>query len=222
MDEIKNNQNEEVVTVSEATSVKAPISAAEPVVSDDIAIISAEENKVAASEYKGARWYALKTYSGCEQMAAENLKKTAENNNLEHRILDIVIPTEEVVEEKRGKRVLVTRKTMPGYLLVKMIYGNDIWHRVTGTRGITSFVGPGGRPRSLPDEEVERMKLEKIKVDVDVKLNDRVQIIDGPLESQIGVITALDVENNKVRVAVNMFGRDMPVDLELGQIKVID
>ena len=155
-------------------------------------------------------------------MSAENLKKVAENYNLENRILDIVIPTEEVIEEKKGKRVLVTRKTMPGYLLVKMYYGNDIWHRITGTRGINSFVGPRGRPLPLSEEEVQKLKLEQIKVEVDVKVNDKVQIMDGPLESQIGVVTALDLLNGKVRVMVNMFGRDMPVDLELNQIKIIE
>ncbi len=193
-----------------------------PNVEEDIATISARENKVAASEYKGAKWYSVSTYVGYEQMAAENLKKVAENYNLENRILDIVIPTEEVIEEKKGKRVLVTRKTMPGYLLVKMYYGNDIWHRITGTRGVNSFVGPRGRPLPLSDEEVQKLKLEKIKVEVDVKVNDKVQIMDGPLESQIGVVTSLDLLNGKVRVMVNMFGRDMPVDLELNQIKVIE
>lgn len=173
-------------------------------------------------ENKEAKWYALHTFSGYEQMAAENLKMTIENSNLQNRIFDIIIPTEEVIEEKKGKRVLVTRKTMPSYLLVKMIYGDDIWHRVTGTRGVTGFVGPDGRALPLTKEEVEKMKLERVKVEVDVKVNDKVQIMDGPLESQIGVVTNIDLDNAKLRVMVNMFGRDMPVDLELSQIKVIN
>jgi len=180
------------------------------------------ENQVALNSNEAkAEWYALSTYAGYEQMAAENLRMTVENSNLQNRIFDIVIPTEEVIEEKKGKRVLVTRKTMPKYLLVKMIYGDDIWHRVTGTRGITSFVGPKGRAIPLTKEEVEKMKLERVKVDVDVKVNDKVQIMDGPLESQIGVVTSIDLDNSKIQVMVNMFGRDMPVDVELSQIKII-
>ncbi len=218
------DNNNEVIANNEELTTAEVVKENENINNEELdnAVISAMENKVAASEYKGAKWYALKTYAGYEQMAAENLKMTVENAGLENRILDIVIPTEEVIEEKRGKRVLVTRKIMPNYLLVKMYYGNDIWHRVTGTRGITSFVGPNGRPLPLTEEDVQRMKLEKIKVEVDVKVNDKVQIMDGPLESQIGVVTFVDAENGKLRVMVNMFGRDMPVDLELNQIKIIN
>ena len=95
---------------------------------------------------ENAKWYVLHTYSGYENVAKENLEQMALNYGLTNRIFDIVIPMEDVIEEKKGKKTLVQRKVMPGYLLVKMIYGDDIWHNVTRTRGITGFTGPKGRP----------------------------------------------------------------------------
>ena len=170
-----------------------------------------------------AKWYVLHTISGYENVAKENLQRVAEKNNLQNRIFDIVIPTEEVVEEKPdGKKVLVERKLMPTYLLVKMIYGDDIWHRVTGTRGITGFVGPKGRPLELTEQEIMNLRLEKAKVDTSIVVNDQVEILDGPLNGQVGRVTSIDPEQNKAVVTVEMFGRDTPVDVAFDQIRKLN
>ena len=164
------------------------------------------------------KWYVLHTYSGYENVAKENLETMTVKYGLEDRILDIVIPMENVIQEKNGKKKLVQRKTMPGYILVKMRYGDDIWHNVTRTRGVTGFTGPKGRPLELTAEEVQRMHLERITIETDLTVGDRVEVIDWPLSSIIGVIVELDVEASRCKVNVEMFGRDTPVDLDTSQI----
>ena len=123
-----------------------------------------------------AKWYVLHTMPGYENVAQENLERVVEKNNLTNRVFDIVIPMEDAVEEKNGKKVIVSRKLMPTYILVKMIYGDDIWHRIVGTRGITGFVGPKGRPLELPEEDVVRMRLEKTEADVSLCVGDKVEL----------------------------------------------
>ena len=164
------------------------------------------------------KWYVLHTFSGYENVAKENLETVVKKFNLENRIFDIIIPEEDVIEEKNGKKKLVTRKSMPCYLLVKMIYGDDLWHNITNTRGITGFVGPKGRPLALTDEEVMKMRLEKIKVETDVAVGDRVEIIEGPLDKQVGTVVAVNPEAGLVTVTVEMFGRENNVELSLEQI----
>lgn len=168
-----------------------------------------------------ARWYALHVYSGYEQVVKENLELVIEKYNLQDRIFDIVIPMEDVIEEKNGKRKLVSRKMFPGYVLVKMIYGDDIWHAVTRTRGVTAFCGAKGRAEAMTDEEVARLKLDQIKVEIDIHEGDKVEIIDGPLSAMVGEVILIDRENQKLKVNVNMFGRDMPIDLEFVQVRKI-
>jgi len=168
------------------------------------------------------RWYALHTFSGYENVAKENLETVVSKFNLQDRIFDIVIPMEDVVEEKKGKKVLVERKSMPCYIFVKMIYGDDLWHNVTNTRGITGFVGPNGRALALTDEDVRKNKLEVIKVSVSVEVGDKVEIIDGPLEGTIGTISGVNAETSTATVMVEMFGREAPVELELSQMRKLD
>lgn len=164
------------------------------------------------------KWYVLHTYSGYENVAKENLETMTVKYGLEDRIMDIVIPMENVIQEKNGKKKLTQRKTMPGYLLVKMRYGDDIWHNVTRTRGVTGFTGPKGRPLELTPEEVQRMHLERITVEMDIEVGDKVEVIDGPLSSMIGTIMELDKETSRCKVNVEMFGRETPVDLDYTQI----
>lgn len=181
------------------------------------------EARIKANEEKfgKAKWYALHTFSGYENVAKENLETVVTKFNLQDRIFDIIIPMESVVEEKKGKKVLVERKSMPCYIFVKMIYADDLWHNVTRTRGITGFVGPNGRPLSLTEEEVRKNKLEVIRVNVDVQVGDKVEIIDGPLEGTIGSVAEVNTTANTATVMVEMFGREAPVDLELSQMRKI-
>ena len=111
---------------------------------------------------------------------------------------------------------------MPCYILVKMKYADDLWHNVTRTRGITGFVGPKGRPLALTDEEVVKLRLEKIKVEVDLKENDKVEIVDGPLNGMVGTVTAVNTETGVVSLIVEMFGRETNVDVELSQVRKIN
>lgn len=165
-----------------------------------------------------AKWYVVHTFSGYENVAKENLETVVEKFNLQDRIFDIVIPEEDVIEEKNGKKKLVTRKSMPCYLLVKMIYGDDLWHNVTRTRGITGFVGPKGRPLALTEDEVMKLRLEKIKVETDIEVGDKVEIIEGPLDKMIGTVVSVNPEAGLVTVTVEMFGRENNVELEFGQV----
>lgn len=168
-----------------------------------------------------AKWYVLHTFSSYENVAQENLERVVEKFNLQNRIFDIVIPMEEVIEEKDGKKKVVSRKVMPGYLFVKMIYGDDIWHAVTRTRGITGFVGPKGRPLPLPEGEILQMRLEKVEIDISIEAGDKIEVLDGPLDSMIGTVVSVDATAQKCRVNVEMFGRETPVDLRLNQVRKI-
>ena len=170
---------------------------------------------------KEPKWYVLHTFSGYENVAKDNLETVVKKFHLEDRIFDILIPEEDVIEEKNGKKKLVTRKSMPCYILVKMIYGDDLWHNITNTRGITGFVGPAGRPVPLTDEEVLKMRLEKIKVETDIVVGDKVEIIEGPLDKQVGTVVAVNPEAGAVTVVVEMFGRENNVELSFEQIHKI-
>ncbi len=180
------------------------------------------EETVDPSKSKDAKWYALHTFSGYENVAKENLETVVTKFGLQNRIFDIIIPMESVVEEKNGKKKLVERKSMPCYIFVKMIYGDDLWHNVTRTRGITGFVGPNGRPLALTEEEVRKNKLEKIKVEANLQIGDKIEVIDGPLEGTIGQVQSVDAENGIATVLVEMFGREAPVDLDYTQMRKIE
>ena len=166
------------------------------------------------------KWYVVFTFSGYENIVRDNLLKLIEKNDLQERILEIQIPVEDVVEEKNGKRKIVQRRMFPCYVLLKMRYANDLWHMIVNTRGVTSFVGPQGRPTPLEEEDIKRMRLEKVVAVVSAyKVGDKVQVIDGPLQGFIGEVEEVDANNHKVRASVSMFGRQTPVELEMTQIE---
>ena len=172
-------------------------------------------------ENNEAKWYVLHTLSGYENVAKTNLEMVVKKYNMEDRIFEILIPTEESIEERNGKKKLVTRKLLPSYIVVKMIYGDDLWHNITRTRGITGFVGPNGRALALTEDEVRRLKLEVVTVNIDLYVGDKVEVIDGPFAGQVGSVISVEVENRRCRINVEMFGRDIPVDLEFNQIRKI-
>lgn len=168
-----------------------------------------------------ANWYVLHTYSGYEGMVKDNLEKLIENNNLYDRILDIKIPEEQVVEERKGKKKVVKKKMFPTYVFVKLVYDNNLWYLLTNTRGVTGFVGPNGRAMPLNDDEIKRMQLEKVSVAVNFAVNDTVRVLSGPLEGYIGTIDEIDYKTQKAKVNVSMFGRQTPVELEFMQFEKI-
>jgi len=166
-----------------------------------------------------AKWYVLHTYSGYESMVQENLHLVFAKNNMSDRLFETLVPMEDVVEEKNGKRKVVKRRKFPCYVICKMVYDNTMWHMITNTRGVTGFVGPGGRPIALTQEEVKRMNLEQVVIETDLTVGDKVKVLQGPLADFIGTIEGVDAINSKLKVVVSMFGRDTPVDLEMYQVE---
>ncbi len=170
-----------------------------------------------------AKWYVIHTYSGYEAMVKDSLEKLIENNNLQDKICEIQIPTEETLEEKaNGKKKVVERKKFPCYVFLKMIYSNDIWYLVTNTRGVTGFVGPQGRPLPLTAEEVARMGLESVAMETPAEVGDEVQIVSGPLESFAGKVVSINEAGQKIKVNVEMFGRNTDVEVDFVQVKKIN
>ena len=167
------------------------------------------------------KWYVVHTYSGYENKVKTDLEKTVKNRELEDYIFDIVVPMEEQIEIKDGKRKTNLKKVFPGYVLVKMIVTEESWYIVRNTRGVTGFVGSGTDPIPLTEEEIRKMGFELTEVNVDYDINDSVKILNGPLENFVGVVQEINKEKHKVKVLVSMFGRETPVDLELSQVQKV-
>ena len=167
------------------------------------------------------RWYVVHTYSGYENKVKTDLEKTIKNRELEDFFFDIVVPMEEQIEIKDGKRKANLKKVFPGYVLIKMIVTEESWYIVRNTRGVTGFVGSGADHIPLTDEEIRSMGFEDIQVNIDYEINDSVKIMNGPLENFIGIVQEINKEKHKVKVLVSMFGRETPVDLEFSQVQKV-
>ena len=170
-------------------------------------------------------WYVIHCYSGYENKVKRNLEQRIETMQMQDKIFQVVVPTEEEIEVKDGKRRTVERRVFPGYILVQMIMGDDSWYVVRNTPGVTGFVGMGNRPTPLRPEEVQaimkRMEAEAPRVKVTFKQGQKVRIIDGPFNEFIGVVDEIDMERTKVRVLVSFFGRDTPVELDFLQVEKV-
>ena len=167
------------------------------------------------------KWYVVHTYSGYENKVKTDLEKTVKNRELEDYIFDIVVPMEEQIEIKDGKRKTNLKKVFPGYVLIKMIVTEESWYIVRNTRGVTGFVGSGTDPIPLTEEEIRKMGFELTEVNVDYDVNDSVKILNGPLENFVGVVQEINKEKHKVKVLVSMFGRETPVELEFSQVQKV-
>lgn len=167
------------------------------------------------------KWYVVHTYSGYENKVKTDLEKTVKNRELEDYIFDIVVPMEEQIEIKDGKRKTNLKKVFPGYVLVKMIVTEESWYIVRNTRGVTGFVGSGTDPIPLTEEEIRKMGFELTEVNFDYDINDSVKILNGPLENFVGVVQEINKEKHKVKVLVSMFGRETPVELEFSQVQKV-
>ncbi len=165
------------------------------------------------------KWYVVHTYSGYENKVKTDLEKTIKNRELEDYFFNIIVPMEEQVEIKDGKRKTNLKKVFPGYVLIKMIVTEESWYIVRNTRGATGFVGSGTDPIPLTDEEIRNMGFENIPVNVDYEVNDTVQVLNGPLEGFVGIVQEINKEKQKVKVLVSMFGRETPVELEFAQVQ---
>ncbi len=167
------------------------------------------------------RWYVVHTYSGYENKIKTDLEKTIKNRELEEYFFDIIVPMEEQIEIKDGKRKTNLKKVFPGYVLIKMIVTEETWYIVRNTRGVTGFVGSGTDPIPLTDEEIRSMGFEDLNINVDYEINDQVQIMNGAFENFIGTVQEINKEKHKVKVLVSMFGRETPVELEFSQVRKI-
>jgi transcriptional antiterminator NusG len=169
-------------------------------------------------------WYVVHTYSGYENKVKDNLEKAVENNGMQNLIQEVIVPTEEVVEIRNGKRVTTQHKTFPGYVLVRMIITNESWYVVRNTRGVTGFVGPESKPIPLTAEELDRMlNCSPNKVEFRIAVGEEVRILSGPLENFTGVVEEIDALRQKLRVKVKMFlGREMQIEVDLDQVEKLD
>lgn len=169
-----------------------------------------------------ARWYVIHTYSGHENKVSHALKQRAESMGLIDHIIEIVVPTREVVTVKAGKKGQISEKIFPGYILVKMILNDQSWLAVRTTPGVTSFVGAGNKPTPISEKEVQVimkfMKIEAPKYKAAFSLGEAVKITDGPFADFLGAVDAIDDEKGKVKVLVSIFGRETPVELDFLQV----
>ncbi|WP_234396839.1 transcription termination/antitermination protein NusG [Bacillus massiliglaciei] len=171
-------------------------------------------------------WYVVHTYSGYENKVKANLEKRVETMGMQDKIFRVVVPEEEETEIKDGKTKVLKKKVFPGYVLVEIIMTDDSWYVVRNTPGVTGFVGSSGagsKPTPLLDEEIEvvlkRMGVEEGRIEVDFEVGENVQVKEGPFANFAGLIEEMDKDKGKLKVLVNMFGRDTPVELDFNQVE---
>lgn len=174
-----------------------------------------------------ARWYVVNVYSGSEKKVAESLREQAVLKNLEDKILEVLVPTEEVVEIKKGERVNSERKFFPGYILVKMEMSDECWHVVKNTPRVSGFLGSRNKPQPISEAEANRILkqmeegVERPQTVVDFEAGEQIRVIDGPFASFVGVVEEVDAEKSRLKVSVSIFGRYTPVELEFTQVEKV-
>ena len=174
-----------------------------------------------------ARWYVVNVYSGSEKKVAESLREQAVLKKMEDKILDVLVPTEEVVEIKKGAKVNSERKFFPGYILVKMEMSDECWHVVKNTPRVSGFLGSRNKPQPISDAEAERIikqmeeGVERPQTVVDFEVGEQIRVTDGPFASFVGLVEEVDPEKARVKVSVSIFGRSTPVELEFNQVEKI-
>jgi len=240
LDETPLTDSESSISSSDSESIDVPTSTDEPEVasedsttvdeSDELDVPAIENMPVSSSDAlpapeptEGPAWYVIHCYSGYENKVRHNLEQRIETMGMKDKIFDVVIPTQEEIEVKDGKRRTVERHIFPGYVLVNMALTEESWYVVRNTPGVTGFVGMGNNPTPLRPEEVaqivKRMEAEAPTVKVTFKVGERVRIIDGPFNDFRGVVSEIDMERTKVRVMVSFFGRETPVELDFLQVE---
>ncbi len=166
-----------------------------------------------------ANWYVVHTYSGYENKVKADLEKTIENRRLQDVILEVSVPMEDVVEIRDGFRKTTQKKMFPGYVLINMVMNDDTWYVVRNTRGVTGFVGPGSKPVPLSEEEMARMGIGKETLKIDLAVGDTVVVVSGVWEGTIGQIREVNESKQSVTIAVEMFGRETPVELAFTEVR---
>jgi transcription termination/antitermination protein NusG len=207
---------EEAVTAEEPQAPEAEVEAEAEIEAE------AEPIEVEVPD-DGRAWYVIHCYSGYEAKVKHNLEQRIDTMQMQDQIFQVVVPTEDEIEVRDGKRRVVERRVFPGYILVQMLLNDDSWYVVRNTPGVTGFVGMGNEPTPLRPEEVQgimkRMEAEAPKIKVTFRSGQKVRIIDGPFNEFIGVVDEIDMERAKVRVLVSFFGRETPVELDFLQVE---
>ena len=177
-----------------------------------------------ASASAEAQWYVIHAYSGHEEKVKKNLEKRIESMDMQDKILEVFVPMEDEIEIKDGKRRHVQKRIFPGYVLVKMIMSDDSWYVVRNTPGVTAFVGSGNKPVPLREGEL-RSILKQVKqepqISVEFQVGESVRVVDGPFADFLGKVDEINPEKGKLKVLVNMFGRETPVELDLLQVEKV-
>ena len=174
-----------------------------------------------------SRWYVIHVYSGFEKKVASAIREQAEQKGVAGRFEQILVPTEEVVEVKRGAKVSSERKFFPGYVLVKMDLDDETWHLVKNTAKVTGFLGGRGRPSPISENEAARIMrqvqegIERPKPSITFEIGEQVRVSDGPFTSFNGIVEEVDEEKSRIKVAVSIFGRATPVELEYSQVEKV-
>ncbi len=172
-----------------------------------------------------AAWYVIHSYSGYENKVKKNLEHRIESMDMQDKIFQVVVPTEEEIELKDGQRRIVERRVFPGYVLVQMIMDEQSWYVVRNTPNVTGFVGMGNKPTPLPDDEVKRimrqLESEEPKIKVDFKVGQKVRIVDGAFAEFTGIVQELHPDKGRARVMVSFFNRDTPVDVDFLQLEKV-
>jgi len=205
-------------------TITAPAAQPVPEVPEEQTVISSSANHIviAQSEDKRAKWYVLHTYSGHEKKVAEAIKQRAESMHLEDKILEMLIPTQEKIQIRRGKKQTVREKIFPGYLMIRMILTDESWLAARTTQGVTGFVGIANKPTPLPENEVKTIQkyisqgAPSYKASFSV--GEAVKIVEGPFTDFLGTVESIDEEKGKVTVLVSIFGRETPVELDFLQV----
>jgi transcriptional antiterminator NusG len=182
-----------------------------------------EEEEQEPERPEGTAWYVVHSYSGYENKVQKNLEHRIESMGMQDQIFQVIVPTEEEVELRDGQRRTTERRVFPGYILVEMLMNDDTWYVVRNTPGVTDFVRSGTKPIPLRQEEVDkilkRMEAEAPKIKVSFKEGQKVRIVEGPFEDFMGTVDAIDADRARVRVLVNMFGRETPVEVDFLQVE---
>ena len=196
---------------------------ASPAVEADDEVDDYEERVVPPTERPGS-WYVVHTYAGYENKVKTNLQSRIQSMNVEDRVFEVVIPMEDVMEIKQGKKQVVQKKVFPGYLLVRMYLDDDSWRAVRETPGVTGFVGSGAKPTPLSDKEVDKIlqvkpeDKKKLKPRLEFEESESVRVTSGPFANFTGSISEINVDQSKLKVLVNIFGRETPVELGFDQV----
>ena len=211
---------DELLEQPENDLTPSPADAAE---GDTVVSGDSDEEAGAVQAESGGSWYVVHSYSGYENKVKQNLEQRIETMDMQDRIFSVVVPTEEEVEIRDGKKRSSRKRVFPGYILVHMVLDEESWYVVRNTPGVTGFVGMGNEPAPLRPEEVQsilkRMEAEAPKIKVTYKPGQKVRIVDGPFNEFIGTVDEIDMERAKVRVMVSFFGRETPVELDFLQVE---